>query len=357
MEAAALALLVLAAGPVLFGLWHWCATVRAPAIDNVSGAVTLVLPLAPGSQVGPLLAALAVQSLPPRRIIIAVENADDAPAGMEVAVAGTATGRGQKSHNLLAALALIDARDQVVVFLDADILPTRGWLAFLAGPVLRGERDVVGGYRWSIPHGPMAQAVAWLDRGWALNARVPALDIAWGGSLAFSSAHLATVRRGLGHGLSDDLGIAAAARADGLRLLIRGALLVPSPLEGPGVVEFWTRQLRILRFYRPRLWAAQMIYSHAVLAAWVMLWGSAALLGAMAMQATRSLAQDVAARRLGMPDAPGTRAWQALFALLPLPDLLNLFCLWSSAIGTTLTWRGITYAVAPDGAAHVVSRA
>ncbi len=354
MTAAQLAglLLLFAAGPVLLAMVHWCLTVRRPADDGsgeAHGTVTLVLPLAAGTPIEALRAALAAQSLPPRRLVVAVR---EAPGDV---VAGAAVDRGQKSHNLLAALPLIDAADQAVVFLDADILPPPWWLAFLVGPILRGEQEVVGGFRWSMPTGPAAQAVAWLDRGWALTSRVPRIDIAWGGSLAFAPASLPTIRRGLEHGLTDDLGIAAAARADGKRLLIRGAALVPSPLASVGAVAFWVRQLRILRFYRPRLWAAQLVYSHAVLAAWLLLWGTPALLAAVAVQAVRGVAQDIAGRRLGMGDSAATRACQAVLGLLPLADVLNLWCLWSSAIGRRMTWRGITYHVAPDGAARVVA--
>jgi hypothetical protein len=347
-HAIGLLLLTVGAGPILFGLLHWCLTVRPPA-DDATGTVTLVLPLAPDTDIGPLRAALAAQTLSPRRLIVTMR---DAPGDV---VAGAATDRGQKSHNLLAALPLIDAADGAVVFLDADILPAPSWVAFLTGPILRGERDVVGGFRWSMPSGPAAQAVAWLDRGWAMTARAPGLNVAWGGSLAFSPACLPSIRRGLEHGLSDDLGIAAAARVGGLRLLIRGAALVPSPLASAGAVAFWVRQLQVLRFYRPGLWAAQMAASHLVIAAWLLLWGSWYLWLAVAALAARSLAQDVAARRLGMDDPPATRGCQAALGLLPLADLLNLYCLWSSALGRRMSWRGITYEVAPDGGARVVA--
>ena len=354
-----LLLLAVGAGPVLVAMLHWCVTVQ-PVRDEAAGVVTLVLPLAPRAQIAPLRAALAAQHLAPCRLILAVREAGDAPClgdggGVEIVVAGAAITRGQKSHNLAAALDTVQPADQAVVFLDADILPPPWWLACLVGPILRGERDVVGGFRWSVPEGPAAQAVAWLDRGWALTARVPWLNVAWGGSLAFAPGCIASIRRGLEHGLSDDLGIAAAARADGLRLLIRGAALVPSPLGSAGALEFWTRQLRILRFYRHGLWVAQMVASHFVIAAWLLLAGSGALWWAVAAGAIRSLAQDIAGRRLGMGDPPATRAAQAVLGLLPLAELLNIGCLWSSAIGRGMSWRGITYRVAPDGSARVVA--
>lgn len=347
-----LLLLAVATVPILVGMAHWCWAVRRPAPTD-SGRVSLVLPLAPGADIAGLRQALDAQDLSPRRLILTVRDAADAPPG--AVIAGPASSRGQKSHNLLAALERIDGDDEVVLFLDADIIPPPWWLGFLAQPILAGERDVVSGFRWSQPRGPVAQLVAWLDRGWALTARVPGMNVCWGGSLAFAPAALPSIRRGLSHGVSDDLGIAAAARADGLRVLVRGAALVPSPLASAGALEFWTRQLRIIRFYRPGLWWAQIVHSHFVLAAWVLLWGSAWLWLAVAALAARSLAQATAARRLGFADPVPTRAWQALLGLLPLADALNLCCLWSSALGRTITWRGITYRIAPDGAATVLA--
>ena len=363
MEFWALLLLVLAAGPPLFGALHWCATVRRPGGGGQQGAVTLILPMKPPAADLPgLLRALDGQSLRPRRLIIAVQSADHAPAlppvsfAVEVVVAGITQARGQKSHNLLMALDALDAQDQAVIFLDADIVPQHWWLEMLAAPILRGERDLVGGFRWSVPQGGASQIVAWLDRGWALASRFPALNILWGGSIAFGPAALPTIRRALGTGLLDDLVIAAHGRRDGMRALMRGAVLVPSPLEGPGALEFFARQQRLVRYYRPRLWWMQAAHSHAVVLAWVVLLGSPWLVVALAMLAARGLAQDAAARRVGVADAPVTRLWQGLLSVLPIADAANLWCIWSSAFGRRLTWRGITYEVAPDGTAVVVAR-
>ncbi len=365
MEWLGLLLLVVAAGPSLLGALHWCATVRRPGPGGATGAVTLILPIKPPvADLPGLLRALEAQSLLPRRLLIAVEQAEHAPAlpplafPCEIVVAGITRTRGQKSHNLLMALDALDAGDEAVIFLDADIMPQPWWLEMLAGPILRGERDVVGGFRWSIPEAgnATAQIIAWLDRGWALASRVPGLNILWGGSIAFAPVHAATIRRALGTGLLDDLVIAARARDDGLRRLMRGAVLVPSPLMGPGNVEFFTRQQRLVRYYRRPLWWMQAAHSHAVVLGWLMLLGSPLLLVAVAMLVARGVAQDIAARRVGVADSPATRAWQALLSILPIADAVNLICVWRSAFGRRLTWRGITYHVAADGTAQVVAR-
>lgn len=87
-------------------------------------------------QLESLLLALSRQHLPPRRLIVAVESEDDPAFGRVGAcidqvsfpvlrvVAGLAQSSGQKSRNLLAALALIDDADEAVVLLDADVMPS-----------------------------------------------------------------------------------------------------------------------------------------------------------------------------------------------------------------------------------------
>jgi hypothetical protein len=365
MQWLALALLLLAAGPSLFGALHWWATVRPPESGRQTGAVTLILPMKPPAADLPgLLRALDGQSLRPRRLIIAVQTTDHTPElpqtsfPCQIVVAGVTAARGQKSHNLLMALDALDAQDQAVIFLDADIVPQPWWLEMLAGPILRAERELVGGFRWSIPEAgnASAQIVAWLDRGWALASRFPALNILWGGSIAFAPAALPSIRRALGTGLLDDLVIAARAREDGQRRLMRGAVLVPSPLDGPGALEFFARQLRLVRYYRPQLWWMQAAHSHAVVLAWLVLPGSPWLALALAMLVARGLAQDAAARRVGVADGTATRLWQGVLSVLPIADAVNLWCIWHSAFGRQLSWRGITYEVAPDGTARVVAR-
>ena len=69
-------------------------------------------------------------------------------------VAGEAKNRGQKVHNLLAALDTlnsIDRRVEALVFADSDMLPARNWLAELVASL--GDRQVgaTTGYRWYLP--------------------------------------------------------------------------------------------------------------------------------------------------------------------------------------------------------------
>jgi cellulose synthase/poly-beta-1,6-N-acetylglucosamine synthase-like glycosyltransferase len=177
--------------------------------DQPSARVTLVLPATgplPGLE--HLLDALAAQSLRPYRLIVAVESRED-PAhrrvaalaerypqlNIELVVAGLSPLRAQKCTNLLAALARLDADDEHVVLLDADIRPQPWWLAALVAPLAAGRADVVNGYRWPMPNKlSLATAlVAWIDRSIAV---LPSLSLArtiWGGSLALTRQAIETL--------------------------------------------------------------------------------------------------------------------------------------------------------------------
>src|ERR1041385_1580952 len=81
------------------------------------------------------------QDYPSFRMIFGVETADDGAIGaikargvpdrVAFAIAGLATDESQKVANLRAALGLMRATDDVVVFADSDIRPDRDWLTRL----------------------------------------------------------------------------------------------------------------------------------------------------------------------------------------------------------------------------------
>lgn len=182
-------------------LWFF----RPPAVA-VQGRVTLLLAVTGRTDgLPPLFAALARQTLQPRRLLVAVESREDPafaqvgglapslPFPVEVVLAGVDGTRSQKATNMIAALARVDARDDALVLLDADILPQEHWLSWLATPALNGAADVVTGYRWHALDGagPGRHLVAWLDRALALGPRALAAGLVWGGSVAIAREALA----------------------------------------------------------------------------------------------------------------------------------------------------------------------
>lgn len=346
-----------------------------PASVYRRGRVVLILPLAgapPG--LAALLRALAGQSLPPARLIVAVEEGDESamraarsvplPFPVELVTAAPAAHRGQKCSNLLAGLARLTPEETVVVLLDADIRPPSWWLSTLASPVLDGTADLVTGYRWLQP-GPalVPQLVAWLDRSVVALPRVRWMPVAWGGSLALGPAALAggAAAAALERTLSDDLSLAEMAARRGLRVLTRRILLLPTPLEGStrAMAGFMVRQHRILHLYRPALWWAGAAASQVMSLLWLWLaWAQPLGLPLLAAcGALRWALHDRIARRLGQADPPRTRLTQLLLAASPLPDLSSAALHWASLFPRRITWRHVTYDVAGPESVRVLRRA
>jgi len=362
-------LLVAAAG--LLAGFVFLAGLRLPRVQR-GGVVTLILPLT-GEARGllTLLRAIEAQTLSPRRLLICVESTFDPAyaratriAGetrlpVDVVIAGEATSCAQKCRNQIAGLQRIDGRDEVVVLLDADIVPPPWWLSALASPIVDGSADIVTGYRWpTIGSGRLgAHLAAAIDRGIALLPRLAVFHVTWGGSLAMSPRTLKRLQaeRILAETLSDDCTIGAQAATLGLRVLTRRALLVPTP-AADGVAALWRfgrRQYQIIRVYRPGLWWLALLAVSARLAAWGVLvmhledrWARlaiGALLGAALLAAAL---QALAGRRLGFPEPPAVRLAQlALCAGKPLVDLFHWTLVLAASDARSIRWGHLTYRV------------
>ncbi|MFN6956500.1 MAG: glycosyltransferase [Acetobacteraceae bacterium] len=360
-------------------LWFF----RPPAVA-AEGRVTLLLAVT-GRTAGlpPLLAALARQTLRPRRLLVAVEAEDDPafaqlreleyllPFPIEIVVAGRDDTRSQKATNMIAALARVDADDDALVLLDADILPQDHWLSWLATPALNGAADVVTGYRWHSLDGagPGRHLVAWLDRALALGPRALASGLVWGGSVAIGREALARMDlpATLARTFSTDGAISRRARALGLRVLTRRAVLLPTPPEGGDreALAFKRRQLQIVHLHVPRLWLALGIALHAeALAlplALLALAGDALAAGFVAaiaaVGALRAALHDRVTRAVGIEEGIAARAVQfALGLLAPLtaPAVAALF--WTSARTRRIRWRHVEYEVAGPEQVRVIRR-
>jgi len=345
---------------------------RAPAIE-VPGRVTLLLAVTGRTEgLPPLFAALARQTLRPRRMLVAVEAETDPalaqvrelehllPFPVEIVVAGLDDTRSQKATNMIAALARVDVDDDALVLLDADILPQDHWLSWLATPALNGAADLVTGYRWHALDGagPARHVVAWLDRSLALGPRFLASGLVWGGSVAIARDALARMdlADALARTFSTDGAISRRARALGLRVLTRRAVLLPTPPEGGDreAIAFKTRQLQIVHVYVPSLWVWLGVALHAealVLPLAVLgLGGDGVALGFVAavgaVGVARALLQDRVTRAVGIREGMPARAAQvALGALAPVtaPAVAALF--WTSARTRVIRWRHIEYEV------------
>jgi hypothetical protein len=357
---------------------------RIPA-DCPAARVALILP-ATGELAGleDLLAALSAQTLKPRRMIVAVEATDD-PAyarvatlakrfsklNIELVIAGLSPVRSQKCTNLLAALARLDAADEHVVLLDADIRPQPWWLAALVAPLAAGRADIVNGYRWPVPTNTTlgCALVAALDRAIAVLPRLPQTRALWGGSLACTRSALAALDlpTTIGRTLTEDLPIGDRAAQAGLRVLTRRAIRPPTPIDG-SLCEFWRfarRQYQLIRLYRRGLWRFAAFVATTDLVARMVLLATmtalpAALAAIVAIAALGSLATEIrlaVARQLGVRDGIGFQVWQHLlaWAILPAP-LFHASVIWGGIVTSPVVWRHVRYLVDRTGQVTGVAR-
>jgi hypothetical protein len=166
---------------------------------------------------------------------------------------------------------------------------------------------------------------------------------------------------------STDGAISRRARALGLRVLTRRAVLVPTPPEGGDAeaIAFKTRQLQIVHVYVPSLWVWLGVALHAEALALPLALlaiagdgpaaGFVAALGAVGV--ARALAQDRVTRAVGIHEGFPARAAQvALGALAPLtaPAVAALF--WTSARTRVIRWRHIDYEVLGPDQVRVLRR-
>jgi cellulose synthase/poly-beta-1,6-N-acetylglucosamine synthase-like glycosyltransferase len=353
--------------------------------DRLAADVALVLPATgplPGLE--DLLAALTAQSLPPRRLIVAVESRED-PAyvrvsalvqcyprlAIQLVVAGLSPLRSQKCTNLLAALAQLDADDAHVVLLDADIRPQPWWLAALVAPLAADRADLVNGYRWPVPArlSPGIALVAAIDRAIAVLPRVSRTRPIWGGSLAVSRKALQTLDlpNTIGRTLTEDLPIGDRAAQTGLRVLTRRAIRPLTPLDGK-LGELWRfgrRQYQLIRLYRRGLWNfAAFVVTTDLIARIILLSTLPAWRPALAVILTLAGLGSVATeirlaigRKLGAPDGIGFRLSQHLLALTILPTpAFHASVIWGGFVTSPVVWRHVRYTVDKTGQVIDVSR-
>ncbi len=335
---------------------------------------------------------LLEQDYPNYEAIFVVESADDpacdtirrliAVRGGERArllVAGKAADTGQKVHNLLVATADMSPEVEIVAFVDSDARPRRDWLRQLVQRLDREGAGAATGYRWFIPQRPTLanHLLCSINAAAAVLVGPGKRRLVWGGSWAIRRDVLAAsgLREAWQRTLSDDLvavRVLAQARAG---VEFEPACMLASPLDN-GLVQafrFVRRQYVIGRFYTPWFWLLGL----ATITGWTLaFWGSAvaavvglsmgaswawqpasACLALWAVNVARGdLRHDLA--RLYFPEhaaaidaASRIDAWAS-----PLVALVNWAALVSSAFGTHLTWRGITYRLRRGGRVRIVAR-
>lgn len=294
-----------------------------------------------------------------------IQNHSRRPAWL--IVAGEARGRGQKVHNLCAAIEMlnaIDRRAEVLVFADADACPAKNWLTEIIAPLGDKRIGATTGFRWYVPARNKWGAL--LLSVW--NASALALlgercGFAWGGATAIRRENFdkLDIKRAWQHALSDDYALTAAIHGAGQRIKFIPACLVASHTAATlaELLEFSTRQMRITRVYAPRVWqlagVAHGLFNLAFWGGWLWLLGSAWrgrfslglaawLGGALLLGAITGWLRATVAAQLLAANRARVRQLRWSYALCgPLVSVLYLYNVVAAALSRRIVWRGIGY--------------
>jgi len=356
------------------GLYLWHLRPKLKLIDSPPRTAVIVPIKGAGARMAKFFARLAKQNHVAHRLIFTVESELDEAYGaisrfaaassvpIQLVVSGPAVGRGQKVHNLLAALATLQPTDEVVAFADADILPGRDWLAQLIRPITLGRAKITSGYVWMVPLDQhMASRIATLiSASVATTPRDGRWNLCSGASTAIERSTLDSLSlpNAWNASLSDDLTLTRVARRAGLRIHATHRSLVPCPMahDWRSLFSYGHRQYTILRLYAPRhWWTAGFALSVAFVGSSTALVSALAgdlvslscLILSLALQLIRAMLRESIARRV-LPSEHGLRVAERMRRdryLLPAAHLVNLAMFISSALGRTVVWAGKRYRI------------
>jgi hypothetical protein len=297
--------------------------------------------------------------------------------------AARATSSSQKAANLIAGLGAIgDA--EIVALVDADALPHPNWLRDLVRPLIDEPRaavpTVTTGYHWYLPGRGLAALLRSAFLAAALGVMAdPERAFASGGTLALWRSDLE--RLGIPGAwrtaLSDDMAVTRAVRRAGGSVRFVPECVLPSfdSIGWRGLGEFTVRQLVMLRWGDRRLWAALLLYHLALAATQIgailtacgvghLPGGAAGRLSVLALLAAPTILGMVRARgrfqeleTRPLARVPGwDRRRSAHIALAPVVTWLMLGSLIAAAWKREISWCGIRYRLAADGAVQVRAR-
>jgi cellulose synthase/poly-beta-1,6-N-acetylglucosamine synthase-like glycosyltransferase len=341
------------------------------------------------------VAALFEQDYPAYELIFVSDRADDRALGIiegitnsgsfsaqvstRVVIAGEAVDSGQKVHNLKVAVAKVNPRSEVLVFVDTDARPQPGWLRSLVAPLADEEVGAATGYRWFLPaSGGLASHLRSVWNASIASALGERHDrnFCWGGSTAirrstFDELQIAERWRGT---VSDDFTMTRALQEANLPIQFVPACLIASldRCTAKELLEFTNRQLKITRVYAAHLWKPVLVGS--LLFTLVFFGGIAFVL----VRAIRGLPYAMPLAILAMIYALGTaksyirlravsiplsRYSRQLSASLlphlllwPITSALYLYNALAATSSRRIRWRGITYELKSPTEAVIISR-
>ena len=294
-----------------------------------------------------------------------IKNHSRRPAWL--VIAGEAKNRGQKVHNLLAAIDMlnsIDRRAEVIVFADSDARVSKNWLSELVAPLGDKRIGATTGFRWYLPvNGGLNSLLLSVWNSSALSLLGERSSFAWGGSTAIrrETFDRLNIKQRWQGALSDDYALSGAIHEAGQRIKFVSHCLVASHADASfsELLEFSTRQMRITRVYAPRLWQIAAV-SHCLYN--LTFWGgliwliatafagklsflpAALLTGIFLLGATTGWTRAVVAAQLLFANrARIQKHWWGYVLLGPVVSLLYVYNVFASAWTKRIVWRGIGY--------------
>ena len=366
----------------------FCASLgRPPRLARVPRVAVLVAVKGHNVQLVPFLRSLFEQDYPDYRVIFAVEAGDD-PAvaaiapwrerlGGQVAlvVAGLSIDEGQKTTNLLAAVARLEPADEVILLADADIVAGRDWIAQLVAPLTNGKADLVSGFTWVVPSDgrPATFLLASIAAALSTFPRLPFLNAAWGGSTAltrqtFDKLGVAAAWRGT---LSDDLQLTAIAQRARCRIAAPPDVLPRTLGHTAGFAAVAAQARRwymLVRIYLPATYGLMLLGATFIASGWIValvgaVGGSAlalaAFAGALVCAALRDGGRAILVTRLwGRAGLRENLAFLIIEPLIaPVASVSNAAFAWSALAMRRTTWAGITYELRGPQKVKVLARA
>lgn len=363
------------------------------AFDTFRPPATVVVPFrGVDSELAAAVRSFCEQDYPDYKLLLLVDSIHD-PAykvleqeamrypgkRIEIIVAGAASmNEGQKVHNQLHALALLEERctdDEAWVFADSDAQVKPDWLGKLVGPLIQTNvTGVVTGYRWLIPKKGNGSGF-WTQMGSIVNSSIACLYArakwvrAWGGSMAIlaGTARRIGLRRYLEGALTDDFQFSKACLDADLRVYFVPQCLVASSatFSRSSFFNFTHRQYLITRVYALPLyiWALGLttLYTASFISAWTYLivaalhdyetWRPGIAIGAMVLvfllNVWRSNRRSVLIRRAFGKDV--RRKMRVTMFLDRFFTWLWMGIHWiavaSSLLSSSMEWRGIFYRI------------
>jgi hypothetical protein len=289
-------------------------------------------------------------------------------------VAGIATRGGQKVANLLAALAAITPRDEIVVFTDADTLPDPGWLRRVVSSLVDSPFGAVTGYRWMVPidGGSSSAVVAAANTSVVTLPRLPApFNLCWGGTVALWRETLEKIEiedywRGA---VSDDLQMTRALHDHDVEFFspFENLLLSPVAFDWKSAFAFGIRQYRLLFLHFPVVWciAALLLVTPVASCVFAILQACAGSPIAVAMLVLALVCGEIrfrgrrriAATLFGLEPAGFTGMTARVERWMrPLWFAFHAACLAASPWSRKISWAGIDYVLHGPRDVEIVRR-